>query len=154
MVSPFQKRRKIDILHFMSAENGKNYKKNFKQPQFVKNSVKNEQINQNQPSVRDFSKPVWSKSPHVPQVTFPVPQNNWFPQGNEQAAASVSSPKNQWIQSPLMGNESAATVTQPQSRGSNPNAMWGQNTNQFQFHMISEICQQVVKTISSMNLIF
>ena len=53
------------------------------------------------------------------------------------------------------GNAQAAAVSQPLIRSGNPNPgvnMWGSNPNQFQAQMISEICQQVLKNLSSMNL--
>ena len=62
---------------------------------------------------------------------------------------------NSWpILQQSQGNAQAAAVSQPLSRGGLPNPLWGPNPNpnQFQTQMISEICQQVMKNLSSMNL--
>ena len=66
--------------------------------------------------------------------------------------ASAYESKNSWIQPCVLGNESAAAVTKPQSRGGNLNPMWGQNSSQFQVQIVSEICHQVIKSLSNMNL--
>ena len=56
-----------------------------------------------------------------------------------------------WIEPSVQGNALAAAVTQPPIRRGNSNPMWGQNSNQFPVQFISEICQQVIKSLSSMN---
>ena len=71
---------------------------------------------------------------HNQQTVAPTSQNPWF----------KFAPKPQPL---LSGNEPAAAAIQAPFRGGNSIPTWGQNSDQFQIQMISEICQQVMKNL-------
>ena len=50
------------------------------------------------------------------------------------------------------GNEVAAAAFQPLNRGGNSHPPWGQNSNQIQVQMISEICQQVMHNLMTKQM--